>query len=121
MSLDHFMQVVGLNLFGVFNVTRLAAADMMKAQPLATGERGVVLFTASAAAYEGQIGQSAYSAAKGGLVSLTVQLAREFAAQGVRVMTIATAIFLTPLMRTLPQQTQDALSAEIPFPSRPGE
>jgi len=121
MPLENFTRVVSLNLFGAFNVTRLAAADMMQAPPLATGERGLVLFTASAAAYEGQVGQAAYSAAKGGLVSLTLQLAREFAAQGVRVMTIAPGIFLTPLMRTLPQQTQDALSAGIPFPSRPGD
>lgn len=119
MPLEDFVKVVNLNLFGSFNMTRLAAADMMAADPI-DGERGLVLFTTSVAAYEGQIGQSAYTASKGALAALTIQLAREFAQFGVRVMALAPGIFETPLLGTASPEVQQALAQAIPFPKRLG-
>ena len=120
MPLEEFIKVVNLNLFGAFNMTRLAAAEMIAAEPVGE-ERGVILFTTSVAAYEGQIGQAAYAASKGGLVSLTIQLAREFAQFGVRVMSVAPGIFLTPLLYTASQEVQESLAKSIPFPQRLGQ
>lgn len=120
MPMEDFIKVVNLNLFGAFNMTRLAAAEMMAAEPT-DGERGLVLFTASVAAFEGQIGQAAYTASKGALAALTIQLAREFAQHGVRVMGVAPGIFHTPLLDTLPLPAQQALADSIPFPRRLGQ
>lgn len=122
MPMADFIKVVNLNLFGAFNMTRLAAAEMMAAEPAdpVNGERGLVLFTASVAAFEGQVGQAAYTASKGALAALTIQLAREFAPQGVRAMAVAPGIFHTPLLETLPLPAQQALADSIPFPRRLG-
>ncbi|HEX3548735.1 MAG TPA: SDR family NAD(P)-dependent oxidoreductase [Candidatus Elarobacter sp.] len=120
MPLEEFERVIRVNLIGTFNVTRLAAAPMTALEPLADGERGVVIMTASVAAYEGQIGQAAYAASKGGIVALTLPLARELAQFGVRVMTIAPGLFETPLLGELPPETQASLGASIPFPKRLG-
>jgi len=120
MPLEDFVKVVNLNLVGSFNTTRLAAADMIAAEPLGH-ERGVVLFTTSVAAFEGQVGQAAYTASKAGLAALTLQLAREFAQFGVRVMAIAPGIFLTPLLDTASPEVQQSLAAAIPFPPRLGQ
>jgi len=119
--LEDFRRVVEVNLIGTYNVTRLAAAEIVKLEPLADGERGVVVCTASVAAFDGQVGQEAYSASKGGVVSMTLPLARDLAQFGVRVCTIAPGLFLTPLMATLPQPIQDSLAASIPFPKRLGK
>lgn len=119
MPLEDFVRVVNLNLFGTFNVTRLAVADMMGAEPIA-GERGLVLFTTSVAAFEGQVGQAAYTASKGALAALTIQMAREFAPSAVRVMAIAPGIFHTPLLDTASPQVQASLAEAIPFPRRLG-
>jgi NAD(P)-dependent dehydrogenase (short-subunit alcohol dehydrogenase family) len=100
---------------------RLATADMSRLEPLSTGERGVVISTASIAAYDGQIGQAAYSASKGGIVAMTLPIAREFAQFGIRVLAIAPGLFLTPLLASLPQEAQDSLAAAIPFPRRLGD
>src|SRR5215472_11265801 len=110
-----------VNLIGTFNMMRLAAADMAKLEPLADTERGVIVSTASVAAYEGQIGQAAYSSSKGGVVGLTLPAARELAQFGVRVLTIAPGLFLTPLLRSLPEEAQASLSASVPFPKRLGD
>jgi NAD(P)-dependent dehydrogenase (short-subunit alcohol dehydrogenase family) len=118
--LDQFMRVINVNLVGSFNLMRLAAADMQKLEPLAEGERGVIISTASVAAYEGQIGQAAYSASKGGIVALTMPAAREFAPAGIRVNTIAPGLFATPLMASLPPEVQQSLGASVPFPQRLG-
>ncbi len=120
MALDAFRQVIEINLIGSFNLMRLAAADMIGLEPLADGERGVIISTASVAAYEGQIGQAAYSASKGGIVALTMPAAREFARSGIRVNTIAPGLFATPLLLGMPQPVQDSLAASVPFPSRFG-
>lgn len=120
MPLEDFVKVLNLNLVGSFNMTRLAAADMIGAEPKESGERGLILFTTSVAAYEGQIGQAAYTASKGGLASLTIQLAREFAQFGVRAMAIAPGIFETPLLNTASPEVQRALGDSIPFPRRLG-
>jgi len=120
MTLDAFRQVIEINLIGSFNLMRLAAADMIGLEPLADGERGVIISTASVAAYEGQIGQAAYSASKGGIVALTMPAAREFARSGIRVNTIAPGLFATPLLLGMPQPVQDSLAASVPFPSRFG-
>jgi NAD(P)-dependent dehydrogenase (short-subunit alcohol dehydrogenase family) len=120
MPLDAFRQVIEINLIGSFNLMRLAAADMLALEPLADGERGVIISTASVAAYEGQIGQAAYSASKGGIVALTMPAAREFARSGIRVNTIAPGLFATPLLLGMPQNVQDSLAASVPFPSRFG-
>ncbi len=120
MPLEHFTRIVNVNLVGSFNMMRLAAADMITMPPLADGERGVMINTSSVAAYDGQIGQVAYSASKGGIVSMTLPLARDLSQFGVRVMTIAPGIFLTPLLGTLPDEVQKSLAASIPFPKRLG-
>ena len=120
MPLADFDRVIKINLIGSFNMLRLVAADMSKLEPLSTGERGVVINTASVAAYDGQIGQAAYSASKGGIVAMTLPIARELAQFGIRVLTIAPGLFLTPLLANLPQEAQDSLAAAIPFPRRLG-
>src|SRR6201994_3454850 len=121
MPLADFEKVIKINLIGSFNMLRLATAEMTKLEPLSTGERGVVISTASIAAYDGQIGQSAYSASKGGIVGMTLPIARELSQFGIRVMTIAPGLFLTPLLASLPQEAQDILAAAIPFPRRLGD
>jgi NAD(P)-dependent dehydrogenase (short-subunit alcohol dehydrogenase family) len=113
-------KVIKVNLIGTFNMLRLAATEMSRLEPQASGERGVIINTASVAAYDGQIGQSAYSASKGGIVGMTLPIARELAQFGVRVLTIAPGLFLTPLLANLPQEAQDSLAAAIPFPRRLG-
>jgi NAD(P)-dependent dehydrogenase (short-subunit alcohol dehydrogenase family) len=121
MALGEFEKVIRINLIGSFNMLRLATAEMTKLEPLSTGERGVVICTASVAAYDGQIGQAAYSASKGGIVGMTLPIARELSQFGIRVMTIAPGLFLTPLLASLPQEAQDSLAAAIPFPRRLGD
>jgi NAD(P)-dependent dehydrogenase (short-subunit alcohol dehydrogenase family) len=120
LPLADFSRAVSVNLIGTFNVLRLAAAGMMDLDALETGERGAIIMTASVAAFEGQIGQAAYAASKGGVAAMTLPLAREFAPQGIRVMTIAPGIFGTPMVSGMPQNVQDALGAMVPFPSRLG-
>jgi NAD(P)-dependent dehydrogenase (short-subunit alcohol dehydrogenase family) len=120
MALADFDRVIRINLIGSFNMLRLAATEMSKLEPLATGERGIVINTASVAAYDGQIGQAAYSASKGGIVGMTLPIARELAQFGIRVLTIAPGLFMTPLLAGLPQEAQDSLAAAIPFPRRLG-
>ncbi|MFA5702107.1 MAG: 3-hydroxyacyl-CoA dehydrogenase [Advenella sp.] len=119
-SLELFQKVISINLIGSFNMLRLAAAAMEQNTPEATGERGVIINTASVAAYEGQIGQAAYSASKGGVVGMTLPIARDLARSGIRCNTIAPGIFGTPMMFGMPQEVQDSLAANIPFPSRLG-
>jgi NAD(P)-dependent dehydrogenase (short-subunit alcohol dehydrogenase family) len=121
MALADFERVIKVNLIGSFNMLRLATAEMSKLEPLEGGERGVVVSTASIAAYDGQIGQSAYSASKGAIVSMTLPIARELAQFGIRVLAIAPGLFLTPLLAMLPQEAQDSLAASIPFPRRLGD
>ncbi len=121
MPLEDFERVVKINLVGTFNVIRLAVAEMVKLEPLEDGERGVVVNTASVAAFDGQVGQEAYAASKGGVVALTLPLARDLAQFGVRVCTIAPGLFLTPLMAELPLPVQESLAASIPFPKRLGK
>jgi NAD(P)-dependent dehydrogenase (short-subunit alcohol dehydrogenase family) len=121
MPLAEFEQVIRVNLIGTFNVMRLAAARMQVLDPLEDGERGVVVNTTSIAAFEGQIGQAAYAASKGGIVSMMLPAARELARFGIRVNAIAPGIFLTPLLHTLPAETQTALAEDIPFPPRLGD
>jgi NAD(P)-dependent dehydrogenase (short-subunit alcohol dehydrogenase family) len=120
-SLDSFAKVVQVNLVGTFNVIRLAAEAMSGNDPSESGERGVIVNTASVAAYEGQIGQVAYAASKGGVVSLTLPVARELAKSGIRVMTIAPGIFDTPMMAGLPEDARVSLGKQVPFPSRLGK
>jgi NAD(P)-dependent dehydrogenase (short-subunit alcohol dehydrogenase family) len=120
MPLEDFRKVINVNLIGTFNILRLVAAQMSKAEPL-DEERGVIINTASVAAFEGQIGQAAYSASKGGVVSLTLPAAREFASFGIRVNTIAPGIMETPMMAGMPQEVQQNLAAMIPFPRRLGK
>ncbi|HEY2926155.1 3-hydroxyacyl-CoA dehydrogenase [Piscinibacter sp.] len=115
-----FAKVVSVNLIGSFNMIRLAAEAMAKNEPESTGERGVLISTASVAAYDGQIGQAAYSASKGGVVGMTLPIARDLARSGIRNMTIAPGIFGTPMLFAMPQDVQDALAAGVPFPSRLG-
>jgi NAD(P)-dependent dehydrogenase (short-subunit alcohol dehydrogenase family) len=115
-----FAKTVTVNLIGSFNMIRLAAEAMAKNEPEATGERGVLISTASVAAYDGQIGQAAYSASKGGVVGMTLPIARDLARSGIRNMTIAPGIFGTPMLFTMPKEVQDALAAGVPFPSRLG-
>ncbi len=119
-GLDSFTRTLEINLVGVFNVMRLAAAAMAGQAPLATGERGVLINTASVAAFDGQIGQTAYAASKGAIVSMTLPAARELAPLGIRVMTIAPGIFDTPLLAGLPEQARESLGEQVPFPSRLG-
>jgi NAD(P)-dependent dehydrogenase (short-subunit alcohol dehydrogenase family) len=120
MALDAFNRVIQVNLVGTFNIMRLAAAEMMEREANADGERGIIICTASVAAYEGQIGQAAYSASKGGVVAMTLQSARELARSGIRVNTIAPGLFMTPMMAGMPQEVQDSLAATLPFPQRLG-
>jgi NAD(P)-dependent dehydrogenase (short-subunit alcohol dehydrogenase family) len=121
MPLADFEKVIAINLIGTFNMMRLAAADMQGLEPLADQERGVIVSTASVAAYEGQIGQTAYSASKGGVAGLTIPAARELSQFGIRVAAIAPGIFATPMLKALPQAAQDSLGASVPFPKRLGE
>ena len=115
-----FAKVVTVNLVGSFNMIRLAAEAMSRNDPEPTGERGVLISTASIAAYDGQIGQAAYSASKGGIVGMTLPIARDLARNGIRNMTIAPGIFGTPMLFTMPKEVQQALAASVPFPSRLG-
>lgn len=117
-TLEHFAQVININLVGTINALRLAAAAMIGNEPDAEGERGVCINTASVAAYDGQIGQVAYAASKGGVVGLTLPAARELAARGVRVMTIAPGIFDTPMLASLSEEVRRSLGAQVPFPPR---
>lgn len=120
--LSQFRKIIDVNLVGTFNVLSKFAALLLKAEPAdADGERGIIVNTASIAAFEGQIGQPAYSASKGGIVSMALPIAREFARHGIRVNTIAPGIFWTPLLATLPQEAQDSLGQQVPFPSRLGQ
>lgn len=120
-DLGRFTRVIQVNLIGTFNVIRLAAAALVKNEPNAGGERGIIVNTASAAAFEGQMGQAAYSASKGGIVSMTLPLARDLARSGIRVMTIAPGLFDTPLMSGLPEEARHSLAQQVPFPSRLGK
>jgi len=119
-SLEHFTKVINVNLIGTFNMIRLAAEAMVKAVPNASGERGVIVNTASVAAFDGQIGQAAYSASKGGIVGMTLPIARDLSRNGIRVCTIAPGIFETPMLAGLPQEVQESLGRQVPFPSRLG-
>lgn len=121
MALDAFSRVINVNLIGSFNMMRLCAHAMSLAEPDTNGQRGVIISTASVAAYDGQIGQAAYAASKGGIVALTLPAARELARFGIRVLTIAPGLFLTPLLAELPQEVQDGLASAIPNPSRLGK
>ncbi|MCX7296725.1 MAG: SDR family NAD(P)-dependent oxidoreductase [Hyphomicrobiales bacterium] len=118
--LEDFERVIRINLIGTFNMMRLVAADMQTVEPFADGERGVIVSTASIAAFEGQIGQAAYASSKGGVAALTIPAARELAQFGIRVLAIAPGIFATPMLTALPQETQDSLGASVPFPKRLG-
>jgi NAD(P)-dependent dehydrogenase (short-subunit alcohol dehydrogenase family) len=119
-ALEDFERVIRVNLVGTFNMMRLAAASMSALDPLEDGERGVIVSTASVAAFDGQVGQAAYAASKGGIVAMTLPAARELAQFGIRVLTIAPGLFLTPLLAELPQDVQLSLAASIPFPRRLG-
>jgi NAD(P)-dependent dehydrogenase (short-subunit alcohol dehydrogenase family) len=120
-NLATFTRIVTVNLVGTFNVLRLAAAALEKNAPGADNQRGVIITTASVAAFEGQIGQAAYAASKGGVASLTLPAARELASKGIRVVSIAPGLFATPMMTSLPQAVQDSLAAQAPFPQRLGQ
>jgi len=120
-DLAQFAKVIQVNLIGTFNCIRLAATEMVEQEPLADGERGVILNTASVAAFDGQVGQAAYSASKGGIVGMTLPIARDLADKGVRVVTIAPGIFETPLLATLPDNVREALAAAVPFPKKLGQ
>lgn len=120
MPLAEFERVIRVNLVGSFNMLRLAGAEMATLDPLEDGERGVIISTASVAAFEGQVGQAAYSASKGGIAAMTLPVARELAGFGIRVLTIAPGLFLTPMIRTLPEEVQKSLGESIPFPRRLG-
>jgi len=119
-ALASFARVININLIGSFNMIRLAADAMSKQQPNAAGERGVIVNTASVAAFDGQIGQAAYSASKGGIVGMTLPIARDLSRSGIRVVTIAPGIFETPMLKGLPPEVQDSLGKQVPFPSRLG-
>ncbi|MDP3813692.1 3-hydroxyacyl-CoA dehydrogenase [Pseudomonas sp.] len=119
-GLESFSRVVGVNLIGSFNMLRLAAEAMARGEPNEEGERGVIINTASVAAFDGQIGQAAYAASKSGVVALTLPAARELARSGIRVMCIAPGIFETPMMAGMPQEVRDSLAANVPFPPRLG-
>ena len=120
-SLEAYAKVIQVNLIGSFNMMRLVAAGALELDTLDGGERGIIISTASVAAYEGQIGQAAYASSKAGVVGLTLPAAREFASSGIRVCAIAPGIFETPMLRGLPQEVQDSLGASVPFPSRLGK
>lgn len=119
-DLGLFSKVININLIGTFNMARLAAQAMLDNEPQETGERGVIINTASVAAYDGQIGQAAYSASKAGVVGMTLAIARDLSRNGIRCMTIAPGIFGTPMLFGMPQEVQDSLAASVPFPSRLG-
>lgn len=119
--LEDFARVINVNLIGTYNAARLFAAACAKTEPMEDGERGVMVFTASVAAFDGQVGQQAYSASKAGVVGMTLPMARDLAQHGIRVCTIAPGLFLTPLMKTLPEPIQQSLAASIPFPARLGK
>jgi NAD(P)-dependent dehydrogenase (short-subunit alcohol dehydrogenase family) len=121
MALEDFENVIKVNLIGSFNLLRLAAADMVAAEPLAEGERGVIISTSSIAAGEGQLGQAAYAASKAGIVGMMLPAAREFAKAGIRVLTIAPGLIATPLLLNMPQEVQDNLAGQVPFPHRFGK
>ena len=121
MPLADYEHVIRINLIGTFNMIRLAGAAMQALDPLADGERGVIVSTASIAAFEGQVGQAAYASSKGGVAALTMPAAREFSQFGIRVMAIAPGIFATPMLTALPQETQDSLGASVPSPKRLGQ
>lgn len=120
-KLDMFSKVIQINLIGTFNMIRLAATAMCKNTPNADGEKGVIINTASVAAYDGQVGQAAYAASKGGIVGMTLPIARDLARDGIRVVTIAPGLFLTPLLAGMPQEVQDSLGRQVPFPPRLGK
>jgi NAD(P)-dependent dehydrogenase (short-subunit alcohol dehydrogenase family) len=120
MPLADYRKVIEINLIGTFNMLRLAAADMSEADPLPGGDRGVIVSTASIAAFEGQVGQAAYASSKGGVAALTLPAAREFAQFAIRVAAIAPGIFATPMLMALPQEAQDSLGASVPYPRRLG-
>jgi NAD(P)-dependent dehydrogenase (short-subunit alcohol dehydrogenase family) len=120
-DLARFTRVININLIGTFNMIRLAADAMAKATPNAAGERGVIVNTASVAAFDGQIGQAAYSASKGGIVGMTLPIARDLSRNGIRVVTIAPGLFLTPMLLGLPKEAQDSLGKQVPFPPRLGK
>jgi NAD(P)-dependent dehydrogenase (short-subunit alcohol dehydrogenase family) len=119
--LDQYRRVIEINLIGTFNMIRLVADQTAKLDPLEGGERGVIVNTASVAAYDGQVGQAAYSSSKGGVVGMTLPVARDLARSGIRVCTIAPGIFKTPMMAAMPQEVQDSLGVAVPFPPRLGE
>ena len=119
--LEDFIKVVNVNLIGTYNAARLFAAAAAKLDPLQDGERGVMVFTASVAAFDGQVGQQAYSASKGGVVGMTLPMARDLAQHGIRVCTLAPGLFATPLLLELPEPVQQSLAASIPFPNRLGK
>ena len=119
--LDRFQRVIAINLIGTFNMIRLAATAMTKLEPQASGERGVIVNTASVAAFDGQVGQAAYAASKGGVVGMTLPIARDLSRDGIRVMTIAPGIFETPMLMNMPQDVRDSLGKQVPFPSRLGK
>jgi len=119
-SLETFAEVVRVNLVGTYNILRLGAARIARSEPVA-GERGAIVLTASVAAFDGQIGQVAYSASKGAIVGMTLPMARELASSGIRVVTVAPGLFATPMMKALPQEAQDSLGKQTPFPPRLGE
>ena len=121
MPLDEFARVISINLVGTFNAMRLAATAMQSVSPMQDGERGIIICTASVAAYEGQIGQAAYAASKGGVVGLVLPAAREFAQFGIRVNAIAPGIFSTPMLHALPEAAQQSLAAAVPFPKLLGQ
>ncbi|XP_055473907.1 3-hydroxyacyl-CoA dehydrogenase type-2 [Psammomys obesus] len=120
-SLEDFQRVLNVNLVGTFNVIRLVASEMVQNDPDQGGQRGVIINTASVAAFEGQVGQAAYSASKGGIVGMTLPIARDLAPVGIRVMTIAPGLFATPLLTTLPEKVRNFLATQVPFPSRLGD
>src|ERR1700683_5239860 len=121
MAGSSFRRMIEINLLGTVLVAKAAAVAMQRNPPNAQGERGVIVMTASVAAFDGQIGQVAYAASKGGIVAMTLPMARELASSGIRVMTIAPGLFATPLLRALPQEAQDSLGKQTPFPPRLGE
>jgi NAD(P)-dependent dehydrogenase (short-subunit alcohol dehydrogenase family) len=120
-ALASFARVININLIGTFNMIRLAAEAMSKQEPTAEGERGVLVNTASVAAFDGQIGQAAYSASKGGVVGMTLPIARDLSRSGIRCVTIAPGLFATPMLLGMPQDVQDSLGRQVPFPSRLGK
>ena len=121
LALAAYERVIRVNLIGTFNMLRLAAAEMSAAEPMADGERGVIINTASVAAYEGQVGQAAYASSKAGVVGLTLPAARELSRFGVRVVTIAPGLFMTPMMASLPEEIQKSLGDSVPYPPRLGQ